>query len=115
VLTRKRRTDMSLDIWARCPVCNTSAGDGHNITHNVVPMWKACGIYEALYKSEGRNCGEVADELEHGVMVFVSRIEEMRELNPENGWGDADRALSWLRAVIRDFREHDKCVVHIWS
>lgn len=43
---------MSLDFYIE--EIRPTAVYWRNITHNVVPMWKRAGVYDALYKSEGQ-------------------------------------------------------------
>lgn len=40
-----------------------------NITHNLVPMWKKAGIYDALYNSEGT---EIAKEVYKAKEVLIN-------------------------------------------
>lgn len=40
-----------------------------NITHNLVPMWKKTGIYDALYNSEGT---EIAKEVYKAKEVLIN-------------------------------------------
>ena len=110
---------MSLDIYL---YLNVDAGGTEpyratlaeqNITHNVVPMWCLAGVYGALYESDGKTAGETLAELRSGVAAMESRIEECRALNPENGWGDADRALGWLRRWTAECEAYPKAKIRV--
>ena len=90
---------MSLDIRLK-------GMDSHNYTHNVTDMWHLLGCYDALYNSEGMKAKDVLPVLAEAVISGPVRIKELRRLNPENGWGDADRALVWLYKVYCEFAEY---------
>lgn len=101
---------MSLDFDINIDPCETCGRAAENLswnyTHNVTPMWRLVGVYEALYESDGKRVSEILPALVCGVSVMAAKIDDCRALNPENGWGDADRALEWLRDVT------DACVRH---
>lgn len=86
-----------------------------NYTHNVTPMWREAGVYEALYKSEGKKAAEIITALERGIADMEARPEVYRVMNPENGWGSYDTALIWLRKVLAACRVHPDTVVGVCS
>lgn len=89
-----------------------------NYTSNVSGMWTRCltaALEVAPYArawvgndDEGSNgrlylrdlddqrCGDLVDLLAAAVVWGVNHIEELRELNPENSWGDAEGAVTYL-------------------
>lgn len=103
---------MSLDICTECPTCGERS-QGNNYTHNVIPMWEACGVYEALYESDGMNAGEVAEVIARGIQYFRTHFSEMTALNPPNGWGDAESAYEFLQRVHLDMSRHSNSVVGV--
>ncbi|MDE1822128.1 MAG: hypothetical protein KGI98_14910 [Euryarchaeota archaeon] len=72
-----------------------------NITHNLVPMWKKAGVYDALYESEGKLARDILPLLREARTQMEDHPSEYEELNPENGWGDYEGALEFLCQVIR--------------
>jgi len=78
----------------------------YNYTHNVTAMWKACGVYDALYNSDGERTETVIPILRAGIAFFEEHYSEMEALNPPNGWGHADTALEFLRKVADGFASH---------
>ena len=93
--------DLYLSTPISCPHCGKPiAGDDErwwrNITHNVSPMWKLAGVYDALYESEGLIAKEVLSTLQEGVARMVLNPEEYKKLNPTNGWGCYESALEFL-------------------
>jgi hypothetical protein len=93
---------MSLDfnIYRNCPCCHADERVfERNITGNLVPMWKAVSVYDALYNSDGLEPNEIKETILKGIHELVSREKEMRELEPDNGWGTYESALKLLEDV----------------
>ena len=86
-----------------------------NYTHNVTPMWREAGVYEALYESAGKLACEIIPALERGVADMEARPSVYEAMNPENGWGSYDRALPWLRAVLAACRENPGATIRVWA
>lgn len=110
---------MSLDVYLTIGVdvggvepVEMGLFDG-NITHNVIPMWSKAGVYKALYESDGKLAGEIAETLASGVEAMRSRPNEYKALNPENGWGDYDGALQWLGDYAEACRKYPKAVIRV--
>ena len=109
---------MSLDFSLAIPACS-HCGRGetelvnYNYTHNVSPMWRLVGVYDALYLSEGKKASDVLPILREGIETMVSRFEECVKLNPPNLWGDAHSALEWLRKVAAECEEHPNALIRI--
>lgn len=106
---------MSLDLYIseaiKCEQCGHLNAGGpqvfeRNITHNVVRMWDKAGVYDALYMSDGKRCGDYLPALEGGVDSFHRYFAEYEDLNPANGWGSAQAALEFLVALLVAVREH---------
>lgn len=114
---------MSLDIYLvvpeKCPHCGGFITLGahevfhKNITHNVSPMWRKAGVYEALYESEGRYAREFVEVLANGVRHFEENYAEYEKLNSPNGWGLAEHTLPWLKEVAAAFRQNRDAMVHV--
>lgn len=84
-----------------------------NYTHNVTPIWKEIGVYDALYNSHDKRVVDVISDLRKGVLDGPCKIKYLRMLNPKNGWGDADSALDWLWQVYRTFVEYEDCTIEV--
>jgi hypothetical protein len=82
-----------------------------NITHNVVPMWDLAGCYDALYMADGKLASEIVDALDAGVRHMEANREAHEALNPSNGWGKYEHALSFLREYASACRAHPKATV----
>lgn len=84
-----------------------------NYTHNVIPMWKLAGVFDALYNSKGKLAGELVDTLAQGVAAMETNPAAYIALNPSNGWGSYETALPFLKNILRMCRLHPKAIVDI--
>ena len=90
--------------------------DSINMTSNVGEMYRAAmpGPYEGGGKYDGTGdvdprggltglsglkCSEVFPIISAGVQYMLENADEMRKLEPDNGWGDYDGALAYLQAI----------------
>lgn len=112
---------MSLDIWL-CVRVDTGVGFAEeipingtdlNITHNVVPMWRKAGVYDALYKSDGDEAGKHLSVLRSGLASMQDAREEYEKLNPANGWGSYGSALDFLGKWIAICARRPKATISV--
>jgi len=68
--------------------------------HNLGPMWRAAGVYDALYNSDGQTAGEVLAVLQRGLSDMRRHPSKYQTLTPSNGWGEYDTALQFLEGVV---------------
>lgn len=104
---------MSLDFYLYCTTDTEHTVFDRNYTHNVTPMWKKAGCYDALYESDGKRAGEIIPELNAAFNKMISGIREYKELDPDNGWVDADGALSFLEEVLRACRTYPSAKIGV--
>jgi hypothetical protein len=110
---------MSLDVYLAIGV--DTGGDSpremevysRNITHNVSRMWAKAGVFDALYDGGGKTAGEIAASLAAGVAHMESNRSDYIPLNPENGWGNYEGALDFLREYAGACRDNPKAVVSV--
>jgi hypothetical protein len=95
---------MSLDIWLTAVVEHEVVS--RNITHNLGKMWVEAGIYDALYRSEGKRAMDVLPELENGLVLMVNEPERFKKFSASNGWGTYEQAVPWLADLIEKFKEY---------
>ena len=93
---------MSYDVSFRRNVSNMEGelylNESFNMTSNVGPMYRAAGLdVSALDKY---TCKDVADTIIPRYEYMVAHPDEMRKLNPENGWGDYESALQFLKEIL---------------
>ena len=81
-----------------------------NITHNLGPMAKAAGIYEAMWRCEDTpNASYMGDVLKVGLDKMEKNPKVYIDLNPANGWGD----FYSFRNDVRDLLE--ACETYPWA
>lgn len=98
---------MSLDVYLTHDPCDHC---GHsrerwsaNITHNLVPMAKAAGVYLALWRPEEigiKTASELLPLLNNGLALLVAGPEHFAKLNPDNGWGSYGGLVCFVRRYI---------------
>lgn len=109
---------MSLDIYLHGADCEHCGRGGEtlydaNITHNLTPMWRKAGVYDALYMSKGHKAAEYIEVLERGVADFQANYDEYRKLDSPNGWGLAKHALPFLEQTAAAFKANPTAIVHV--
>jgi len=86
---------MSLDLSIVCNCC-----DFHifttNITHNLVPMAKACGLYDCMWNADDLDKRSITDliaELSVGIDELSKNRTKYELMTPSNNWGSYDGLL----------------------
>lgn len=75
----------------------------HNITHNLNKMADAAGIYKHLWRPEDlgiTKAGQLIDPLRKGLAELRDNPEKYKKYNPENGWGDYDGLVEFVRLYL---------------
>lgn len=79
-----------------------------NYTYNVSPM------FQLAFGEDGINiinkqCGRTASKiLKNAINYFIENRVKLEKLNPSNGWGSYDGALSFLRNVMDACNRHTR-------
>lgn len=91
-------------------------GEFGNYTSNVSPMWRraltatvgepAPGEQYRLQDTEGWSCERAWHVLTLARDWMLTHAEELRELEPDNGWGDYEGAVTYLSRVIEQCRKY---------
>ena len=122
---------MSWDVridYPPCPTCGHERPvelDHDNYTHNCNEMLRvalrATGTLldrlgdRHLYALDGKLCAEIGLELKAATDWWRDHLEELRELNPENGWGDADSALVFWACIADACIAHPRAKLSLWG
>ncbi len=101
---------MEIDTGGEWPA---SVGESHNYTYNVSGMYRVAFGDNGVNNLHGMTGRDAANLLDAAMMYMREHMEEMRQLNPKNGWGDADGALRFLGAIRESALEHPKAVVGV--
>lgn len=107
---------MSLGIWGEDPTSQPDLGSGlwsFNITHNLGPLWRWAGCYEALYESAGRPAAEIVPTMESALARLRAHPNVSKNFDAPNGWGTYAQALPWLEKVIAARKRHPRSVVRV--
>lgn len=113
---------LCFELCAACrSLCDTSLcpkeDAGSNIsgcTHNLVPMWREAGVYEALYESHGSSAGDHLDTLRAGLKAMQDEPDRFKKHNPANGWGAYEGAIDVLTAWIAHCAQYPKAKLAVW-
>ena len=92
---------MSLSVYLTAvrPTCVYDA----NITHNLNRMAQEAGIYEIVWRPDEAGITtayQLIKPLAAGIALLESDPERFKALNPENGWGDYDGFVKWLKQYL---------------
>lgn len=95
-----------------------------NYTSNVSDMWREClsaahrelgGASPAIRLSEcdRMRCDRRIELLSRAVAWGIEHIDELREMNPGNGWGNAEGAITYLWDIQRMCEAHPNAILRI--
>lgn len=99
---------MSWDVSFRIDVGagnQREAEDAGNMTYNVSPMYYEALGGDGLRGLDGRLAWDALPDLERAVADMEARPATYRTMNPQNGWGDYESALNYLRRIRDIARE----------
>lgn len=106
---------MSYDV---CLTIDTGGENPANVseyrcpTYNLDPMFrKALGF--GLRDLQDRLADDIIPDLRRAIAAMQDRPTEFKQLNPENGWGTYEGALSFFQAFLQDCLSHPKATVNI--
>lgn len=84
-----------------------------NYTFNVSKMYYDVfknGFREDLHGVSAYDCIFI---LEKAIEKLKANPEKYKAMNPENGWGNYEGAISFLEAILSACKENPKCTVRI--
>jgi hypothetical protein len=74
-----------------------------NITHNLVRMAEAAGIYQACWRPEevgATKAKDIIPALETGLTALKADPAHFQQLNSENGWGMYENFVPWVERYL---------------
>lgn len=101
---------MAVDTGGEWPA---SVGEWHNYTYNVSPMFFRAFGEGGIRKLHGMTGEEAAPLISTAMEYFREHADELRAINPANGWGDYDGALRFLGMILDEAQEHPKALVGV--
>ena len=97
---------MSLDYSIRA-VRKVVVAEG-NITHELGIMADEAGIYDAIWRPDEigiKTASQLIPWLEQGIKTLENNPSYYKEFNPDNGWGDYDVLLRFVKELLSICRE----------
>lgn len=121
--------DMSLDVYLEsneevnrtCRTCNREYKEREelfwkNITHNLVKMAKAAGIYMPLWRPDElgiKKAGELVDPLVKGLARLEADPDKFKRFNPENGWGSYEVLVEFVKEYLSACIENKEAIIEV--
>ena len=112
---------MSYDVWLEADTggcCWPEVADCGNYTSNVSPMWDAgfegIGQSKSLRELDGETAGDWGPRIRDALRWMHQHADEMRKLNPSNGWGNYEGAVKYLARLCRECHRHPKARIRVW-
>ncbi len=105
---------MSLDVYLEIP--EPTVIYSANITHNLNQMADAAGIYKHLWRPDElgiKKASELIAPLSEGLQKLVASPQEYKKYNPQNGWGDYDKLVSFVKDYIKACVENPNADVRV--
>ena len=86
-----------------------------NYTYNVNPMYARAMNIKGLSKAlEGKKCKRLIPLLKGGIANMENNPDVYKRMNPENGWGDYEGALDFLRKIFNKCNEYPNYKVRVY-
>lgn len=87
-----------------------------NIAHNLNTMADAAGLYQALWRpdeNELDKAKQLIPILEVGLRRLLADRRMFETYNPENGWGDYDGLVEFVRAYLDACKQYPDAKVRV--
>jgi hypothetical protein len=85
-----------------------------NYTSNVAPMWReAMPNSDGLAGLDGMAAADAVPLLESGIAYFHTHRADLDAMNPANGWGDREGALTELTNLLSACSDYPKTTIRI--
>jgi hypothetical protein len=88
-----------------------------NITHNLTVMAAEAGIYMPLWRPDEvgiETAEQLIEPLRAGLELLESDTERFEKLNPENGWGDYEGLVEFMRKYLAACEKYPQAEVSVW-
>lgn len=107
---------MSLDVYLE--KMQSTVIHSQNITHNLGPMARAAGIYQALWRPEELKnwtgkAGQLIPLLEKGLAKLKKAPAKYKKLNAPNGWGSYTNFVPFVERYLTACRENPDADVKV--
>jgi hypothetical protein len=85
-----------------------------SITHNLVPMAQAAGIYEHLWRPDEigiSKASQLIKPLRSGISLMKAEPARFEKLNSDNGWGMYGDFVPWIERYLAACEKHPRADV----
>lgn len=108
---------MSLDVCLiyKCDGKNIDVYDA-NITHNLINMAEAAGIYYALWAPEEKGykfAKDIVGVLEEGLEKLKGYPTHYKQFNSSNGWGMYEHFVPFVEKYLEACREYPNAIIEV--
>lgn len=104
---------MSADIWLESADGDRLAEEGVNVTYNLSEMLAEAGMGR-WSDYIGMSATEAAGRWEVTLDTLRSDPERFRKMNPPNGWGTYNGAMTALGSLVDICHDHPKAKIGGW-
>jgi len=87
-----------------------------NITHNLNTMANAVGVYKHLWRPDEIGITEAKQlikPLRRGLTKLEGRPEKFKEYNPDNGWGNYEGLVNFIKGYLAACRQYPNATVSV--
>lgn len=88
-----------------------------NITHNLVPMAEAAGIYQHLWRPEElgiSRAAQLVEPLEIGLAKLEADPQAFEQYNSPNGWGNYTDLVDFVIRYLAACKRYPDAAVSVW-
>lgn len=82
-------------------------------TYNVSAMYYEAFGENGLRAIDDMKAGDAVPILKKAIIYFIEHEEELKLLNPENGWGDYEGAKRYIENILVECKLHPACTVRV--
>ena len=107
---------MSLDIRLNAVRTVNVEVFNYNITHNLAPMAEQAGIYKYLWRPDElgiTTAAQLIEPLRAGLTLLQGDRERFSEFNPDNGWGDYDGLVRFVRNYLAACEQNPDALIEV--
>lgn len=103
---------MSLDIELKIDGDCVWSG---NMTHNLNKIAIEAGVYECIWRPDEIGIKYAKDNISNlrfALGIFYSNYNELKKLNPPNGWGDIDGLIEVTQGFLGACTEYPDAIIY---
>ena len=85
-----------------------------NMTHNLNKIAIEAGVYECIWRPEEIGVKYARDNISNlrfALGIFYSKYDELKKLNPENGWGNIDGLIEVTQGFFDACNEYPDAII----